>query len=78
MRLVIGDGVKVALLGLSIGVPAALGAGRLLQSLLFEVTTTDAMTFAAIVALLALVALTACYVPARRAAAIDPVEAMRE
>jgi putative ABC transport system permease protein len=78
MRLVIGDGVKVALLGLSIGVPAALGAGRLLQSLLFEVTPTDAMTFAAIVALLALVALMACYVPARRAASIDPVEAMRE
>ena len=77
-RLVIGDGVKVALLGLSIGIPAAIGAGRLLQSLLFEVAPTDALTFAAIVALLALVALTACYAPARRAAAIDPVEAMRE
>ena len=77
-RLVIGDGVKVALLGLSIGIPAAIGVGRLLQSLLFEVAPTDALTFAAIVALLALVALTACYAPARRAAAIDPVEAMRE
>jgi ABC-type antimicrobial peptide transport system permease subunit len=78
MRLVIGDGVKVALLGLLIGVPGALGAGRLLQSLLFEVTPTDAVTFAAIVALLGLVALTACYAPARRAASIDPAEAMRD
>jgi predicted permease len=77
-RLVVGDGVKVALLGLSIGIPAAIGVGRLLQSLLFEVAPTDGLTFAAIVALLALVALTACYVPARRAAAIDPAEAMRE
>jgi putative ABC transport system permease protein len=77
-RLVVGDGVKVALLGLSIGIPAALGVGRLLQSLLFEVAPTDAVTGAAIVALLALVALMACYAPARRAAAVDPVEAMRE
>jgi putative ABC transport system permease protein len=78
MRLVVGDGLKVALLGLSIGVPAALGAGRLLESWLFEVTPTDATTYAAIVVLLGLVALMACYPPARRAAAIDPVEAMRE
>jgi putative ABC transport system permease protein len=78
IRLVMGDGLKIALLGLSIGIPAALGAGRLLESLLFEVTPTDATTFAVIVALLGLVALVACYVPARRAAAIDPVEAMRE
>jgi putative ABC transport system permease protein len=72
------DGLTVALIGLSLGVPGALGAGRLLQSLLFEVTPTDALTFAAIVAVLALAALIACYAPARRAAAIDPVEAMRE
>lgn len=77
-RLVMKDGLTVALIGLSLGVPGALGAGRLLQSLLFEVTPTDALTFAAIVAVLALAALIACYAPARRAAAIDPVEAMRE
>jgi putative ABC transport system permease protein len=78
MRLVMRDGVKIALTGLSIGIPAALVIGRLLQSLLFEITPTDAVTFAAIVALLGLVALMACYVPAQRAAAIDPIEAMRE
>jgi putative ABC transport system permease protein len=61
-----------------LGIPAALAAGRLLQTLLFEIPSTDVVTFVAITALLTLAALAACYVPARRAAGVDPVEAMRE
>ena len=78
LRMVLRDGFTIVLSGLMLGIPAALVAGRLLQTLLFEIPSTDVVTFVAITALLTLAALAACYVPARRAAGVDPVEAMRE
>lgn len=63
--------------GLAIGLVGAWGATRVLKSFLFEVTPFDPPTFAAVSLLLALVALAACYIPARRAAAIDPLVALR-
>jgi putative ABC transport system permease protein len=77
LKMVLKEGLVLALLGVGIGVLAALGLMRLLSSLLFEVSTTDAGTFAFVTGLLFLVALLACYVPARRATKIDPLIALR-
>ncbi|MGC1416486.1 MAG: ABC transporter permease [Candidatus Acidiferrum sp.] len=77
LGLIVGDGVKLALLGIAIGVAAALVLTRLMASLLFEVTPTDPATFAAVSILLASVALVACYIPARRASRVDPMVALR-
>ena len=77
LRLVMRDGAKIALLGIASGIAGALALTRLMASLLFEVKTTDPATFAAVAILLALVALTACYVPARRAMRVDPMVTLR-
>ncbi|MGC1417213.1 MAG: ABC transporter permease [Candidatus Acidiferrum sp.] len=77
LRLVLGAGMKMAALGLLIGLVAALGLTRLMSGLLFGVSATDPLTFAAVALLLAIVALAACYIPARRAMRVDPMVALR-
>ena len=76
-RLVVGDGVRLALVGLVIGVGTAVAATRALSSLLYAVSASDPVTFTTIAVLVAAVALAASYLPARRAARIDPVDALR-
>jgi predicted permease len=77
LRLVLGHGAKVALLGIVIGIAAALGLTRLMKSLLFGVSATDPLTFAGVASLLTLVALGASFLPARRAMRVDPMVALR-
>jgi putative ABC transport system permease protein len=64
-------------LGVVVGVGGAFSVSRYIQSLLFEVKSTDAMTFAVVPLILALVAFVACYLPARRAMRVDPIIALR-
>ncbi len=77
MRLVVGHGMSLALLGVAVGLALALGLTRFLSGLIYDVSATDPATFAAVVALLAIVALVACYIPARRATKVDPMIALR-
>lgn len=77
VSMVLRQGAKLALVGVCIGVVAAFGSARLMTSLLFGVTAHDPLTFAAVAALLILVALLACYIPARRVMKVDPVVALR-
>jgi putative ABC transport system permease protein len=77
LKLVVGNGARLAGAGLAIGVVLALGLSRTLTALLYETTGSDPLTFAGVIAVLALVALVASYLPARRAARIAPVEALR-
>jgi putative ABC transport system permease protein len=77
LRMVVRQGMMLALLGLAIGVPSAFVLTRLLASLLFQITPGDPLTFAAVAALLVAVALAACYIPARRATRVDPMVALR-
>jgi ABC-type antimicrobial peptide transport system permease subunit len=77
MRLVLGQGAKLALIGVAIGIAAAFGLTRLMANQLFGVTAHDPLTFVAVALLLTLVALLACYLPARRAVRVDPMIALR-
>src|SRR6267143_1767391 len=77
LRMVLRQGVGTALAGVAIGIAAALGLTELMRSLLFGVSAQDPPTFAAVAALLILVALLASYIPARRAMLVDPVVALR-
>ena len=76
-QLILGQGVRITLLGIAIGLLPALGIARLLASLLFGVGATDPATFGSIALLLVFVALVACIFPGRRALAVDPIQALR-
>jgi len=77
LRLVLGQGAKMALLGVALGFAAAMGLTRLMSDMLYGVSATDPLTFTAVAILLILVALMACYIPARRATKVDPIVALR-
>jgi putative ABC transport system permease protein len=77
LRMVLGQGGKIALVGIAIGIIAAFGLTRLMSGLLFSVSASDPGTFAAVAGLLVFVALVACYIPARRAMRVDPMVALR-
>ena len=77
LRLVLGQGARIAFFGVGIGLAAAAALSRALSSLLFSVSASDPITFAAVAVLLMAVALLACYIPARRALRVDPIIALR-
>ena len=76
-RMVIGDGSRVVLAGVAVGIVAAMIVGRLVTTLLAGVTSSDPITFIAVAVSLVTVALAALYIPARRASRIDPATALR-
>jgi putative ABC transport system permease protein len=77
LKLVVGRGMILAIIGTAIGLAASLALTRLMRSLLFEVTPTDWLTFVTASTVLLTVALLACYIPARRATKLDPLVALR-
>jgi len=77
IRLVLGEGARMVLIGVAVGIAGAFGLTRLIASQLFGVTAHDSFTFAGAVVLLSLVALLACVLPARSAARVDPLVALR-
>ncbi len=77
LRLVLGQGLGLAILGIAIGTGGGLALTRFLKSLLFQISPADPATFACVAVMFLAVALGACYVPARRAARIDPMQALR-
>ena len=77
LRLILGQGAKMALIGVAIGIAAALGLTRLMANMIFGVSAHDPLTFAGVALILVAVALAACYVPARRAMRVDPIAALR-
>ncbi|HVN09677.1 MAG TPA: ABC transporter permease [Patescibacteria group bacterium] len=77
LRLVVGQGLRLTALGLALGALAALAASRLLAKMLFGVSGADPLTFAVVAVVFLAIAVAACYVPARRAARVDPLVALR-
>lgn len=77
VRMVVGEGMRIVAIAVAIGLVASFGATRLLRSQLFGVGPTDVLTFSIVTALLAGVAMLACYLPARRASRVDPMVALR-
>jgi putative ABC transport system permease protein len=77
MRLILGQGLRLTVLGLGLGILVALGLMRVLVSLLFDVRAYDPSTYTAVTVLLTAVAVLACYIPARRAMRVDPMVALR-
>jgi predicted permease len=77
LRLILGQGAKMAFAGVAIGTILACGLTRLMSAQLYGVSPRDPLTFAAVALVLIAVALAACYIPARRAASVDPTEALR-
>ena len=76
--MILGQGLRLAVVGVALGLLAAIALTRLLQGLLFGISASDPLTFVVIAALLIGVALLACWVPARRATKVDPLEALRQ
>jgi putative ABC transport system permease protein len=77
MRMVIGSGLQLAVVGIAVGILVALGATRSLTTLLYQVAPNDPLTFVAVPILFVAVAIAACYLPARRATHINPLVALR-
>ena len=77
LRLMIGQGMRLTLIGVAIGLAGAIAVTRLMRSLLFAVAPSDLMTFGISAVVLILVALLACFLPARRATKVDPLVALR-
>src|SRR6185369_16499272 len=77
LSIVLGEGLKLALAGVAIGIVAAIVLTRLMRGVLFGVSASDPMTYLVVSALLLVVAVVACYVPARRATRVDPLKALR-
>jgi putative ABC transport system permease protein len=77
LHLVVGESMRLVLLGVALGLAGALALTRVLTSVLFGVGATDPWTFVAVALLLGLVALAACWLPARRATRVDPMVALR-
>jgi putative ABC transport system permease protein len=77
LKLVVNEGLSLTLMGVAVGFATAFALTRFLNSLLYGVSATDPLDFAAVAILFALVALAACYIPARRAMRVDPVVALR-
>ena len=77
LRMVLGHAVMLVGIGLAIGIVVALASGRVVKTLLFNVTTTDVITYATVAIAFLVIAILACAVPARRAASVDPMIALR-
>jgi putative ABC transport system permease protein len=77
LKLVLKQGMKLALFGIVIGVAASLAFMKVMKSMLFGLSATDPLTYALVVSLMAMVALLACYIPARRATRVNPMVALR-
>jgi putative ABC transport system permease protein len=77
LRMIVRQGMAIVAVALAVGVAGALASGRLLASLLFGVSPADPVTYTIVVGVLLVVALVACWIPARRASGVDPAEALR-